>query len=230
MCCLSLAACTGEDGDNGGGNGAGSNGPDVIVPGSPGEQASTVPADEAAKNAGEPDRSDKPNDADVEYVQMMIPHHRQAIVMTDLVEGRAKNDAVKRIAGRIDAAQDAEITMMTTWLKDFGQEVPADDEGGHGDPDEHGDHGGHGEHGGHDHADMPGMATPEQLRELRAAKGTEFDRMFLTLMITHHEGALTMAEKELANGVEARAITMAQDVMTSQTNEIAHMKRIRNNL
>ncbi|RZQ59620.1 DUF305 domain-containing protein [Amycolatopsis suaedae] len=172
----------------------------VIVPGKPGEPGTVVPSQDAAKHQQTP----QPNDADVNYMTMMIPHHQQAIVMTDLVADHDAGPVVRAIAGRIAAAQGAEITVMTQWLTGYGKA-----------PDAHAHHG--------DHA-MPGMATPQQLDALRAARGPEFDRQFLALMITHHEGAVTMARQQLAQGVEPRAQEMAQDVITGQTAEIERMR------
>ncbi|RSM77557.1 DUF305 domain-containing protein [Amycolatopsis sp. WAC 01375] len=180
----------------------------VIVPGRPGEQAGTgVPG---------PVNRDQPNEADVEYMTMMIPHHQQAKVMTDLVPGKTANEQIRAIAGRISVAQDGEIAMMKTWLADRGKPVP-----GAG----HGDHG-----GGHDHALMPGMATEAQLADLRAANGVAFEKLFLDLMIAHHQGALTMAETQLGKGVEIKAQEMAQEVVTGQTAEIERMKNMRSKL
>ncbi|PXY28378.1 DUF305 domain-containing protein [Prauserella muralis] len=172
--------------------------PGVIVPGRPGEQASVVPPEKA----GEHQQVTKPSEADVRYMTMMIPHHEQAITMTDLVPARARSERVKAIASRIAASQDAEIAAMTTWLEQHG----------------------HAGHTAHQHGLMPGMATPEQLDALRAAKGAEFDRQFLRLMITHHEGALTMARDQLAHGLEPQAVAMAQEVLTGQVDEIEHMR------
>ncbi|MFF5992225.1 DUF305 domain-containing protein [Prauserella flavalba] len=199
---LALAGCTAEEAPPEGQQ-AGS---DVIVPGKPGEQAKVVPGSEAA----EQQQAVRPNDADRQYMTNMIPHHQQAITMTDLAARHATSEQVKGIAGRIAASQEAEISVMESWLQEFGQSGS--------------EHGGHGEHGAHDHALMPGMATPEQLDALRAARGAEFDRQFLQLMITHHQGALTMAEQQLGNGIEPRAIAMAQEIITGQTDEIEHMR------
>ncbi|MBP2181398.1 DUF305 domain-containing protein [Amycolatopsis magusensis] len=185
----------------------------VLIPGKPGESATAVPPGEAARHQQNVTLSE----ADVTYVTNMIPHHRQALVMTALVAERASDERVRGVAGRIDAAQGGEIAMMSGWLTEHGKPVPPEDTGGHA---------GHGSHGGHDHATMPGMATPEQLEALRAAKGTDFDRLFLELMIRHHEGALTMAEQQLASGVNDRAQEMAQEVITGQTAEIERMRAI----
>lgn len=182
--------------------------PGVIVPQGPGDKARVVPADEAAEQAGQV----RVSDADIDYMRMMIPHHEQAVVMTDLVADRAESAQVKSIAGRIAAAQEGEIAMMESWLDEHAGEGAQD----------HGETGAHGGHAGHD--DMPGMATEEQLDALRAATGEDFDRLFCELMITHHEGALTMAEDYLPRGIEPRALAMAQEVVTTQTAEIEHLR------
>lgn len=174
----------------------------VIVPGKPGEQAGT--------GTPGPVNRDQPNEADVEYMTMMIPHHQQAKVMTDLVPGKTANEQIRAIAGRISVAQDGEVVMMKTWLSDRGKPVPGEGHGGH-----------------HDHALMPGMATDAQLAELRAASGVAFEKLFLDLMIAHHTGALTMAETQLGKGVEIKAQEMAQEVITGQTAEIERMKTMR---
>jgi uncharacterized protein (DUF305 family) len=166
----------------------------------------------------EPHQDRSPTEADVRYVKMMIPHHEQAITMTDLVADRASDQQVRAIAGRIADAQDGEIAVMRDWLSRYGTHSE------HRSHDTAGTPGAPGEHG---HGLMPGMATPGQLDALRAASGAEFDRMFLDLMIAHHEGALTMAEHELAQGVQTRAIEMAQDVIASQSTEIERMRAVR---
>ncbi|HET6286431.1 MAG TPA: DUF305 domain-containing protein [Amycolatopsis sp.] len=180
----------------------------VIVPGRPGEQAGT--------GAPGPVNRDQPNDADVEYMTMMVPHHQQAKVMTDLVPGKTANEQIRAIAGRISVAQDGEVAMMKAWLADRGKPVPGEGHAGHG--------------GGHEHALMPGMATEAQLADLRAANGVAFERLFLDLMIAHHQGALTMAETQLGKGVEIKAQEMAQEVITGQTAEIERMKSMRSKL
>ncbi len=180
----------------------------VIIPGKPGEQAGTG-------SPGPVNRA-QPNDADVEYMTMMIPHHRQAKVMTGLVPGKTANEQLKAIAGRISVAQDGEVAMMKTWLSDRGKPVPGEGHAGHG--------------GGHDHALMPGMATEAQLADLRAASGPAFEKLFLDLMIAHHQGALTMAETQLGKGVEIKAQEMAQEVITGQSAEIERMKTMRGKL
>ncbi|MEV8531643.1 DUF305 domain-containing protein [Streptomyces sp. NPDC051211] len=175
-------------------------GPAVIAPGKPGEKSRTLAPEQAAEER--PD--DSPNAADFTYVQRMIEHHRQALTMSALAPERASADPVKRLAERIAAAQQPEIGAMEGWL----QKHPAPGGGT----------------GGHDHAGMPGMATEAQLAELRAAKGGAFDRLFLTLMIAHHEGALKMAGEALSGGNNAAVEEMANDVVAQQSAEIHRMQ------
>lgn len=149
----------------------------VVLPGKPGDPGTIVPGGQAKKF------ETKPNQADIDYVTMMIPHHEQAKIMTDLVAAKSSDEQVRSLAGRIEVSQDGEVTLMKDWLKNAGQPVPG---------------------AGHEHATMPGIATPAQLDALRAATGKDFERMFLALMIAHHQGALTMADGQLANGPTRR--------------------------
>ena len=178
-------------------------GPSVIVPGKPGEANQKMSAEEAARQRAE---DDSPNSADVAYARMMIEHHQQALEMTELAPDRAESAKVKALAERITAAQGPEITAMKGWLKDHGKTEKAEK------PD------------GHDHTSMPGMATEAQLRKLRAAQGKAFDQLFLTLMITHHEGAITMATDVKGQGNNIRIEEMADEVVAQQTSEITRMR------
>jgi uncharacterized protein (DUF305 family) len=179
---------------------AGSTAP-VIAPGRPGEQARTLSPQEAATAVPSPTA----NAADVKYVQDMILHHRQALDMALLAPNRAESALLKSLAERISAAQGPEIQYMTSWLRDLEQEVP----------DHH-----------TAHAGMPGMATPEQLEALKAAKGADFDRRFLQLMIDHHLGAIKMSEQVLTNGSHGRIEELATDVSVGQSAEIRRMREM----
>lgn len=181
-------------------------GPSVLVPGGPGEANRTLSAQEAA---GRRVDDDTPNAADRAYARRMIEHHAQALEMTELVPDHAESGSVRRLAARIAAAQGPEIEVMKSWLKTNGAE---DDAGGGS--------GG----GGHEHASMPGMATEAQLEKLRAARGKAFDQLFLSLMISHHEGAITMAVEVKAEGNNGRIGEMADDVVAEQTSEITRMQ------
>ncbi|WP_199485311.1 DUF305 domain-containing protein [Actinomadura craniellae] len=184
----------------------------MIAPGKPGEPNQTVlrgPSSEAPPTA-----------ADVRFVQMMIPHHEQALTMSALAPGQAADAKIKSLADRIDKTQTVEISAMQAWLK---RRAPGPTQGGHG---------GHAGHGGggataNPHANMPGMATEAQLAQLRAARGAEFDRLFLTLMITHHQGALKMARELLAATPGDQTVqTLAKDVLSSQNAEIGRMNAL----
>ncbi|MFF8913992.1 DUF305 domain-containing protein [Streptomyces sp. NPDC015032] len=176
-------------------------GPSVVAPGKPGEPARTLSVEEAAKAAGD----DTPNSADFRYAQMMIQHHAQALEMTGLAPARSGSTAVKRLAERITAGQKPEIGAMEGWLKHNGGEKRKN---------------------GHDHSAMPGMATPAQLEQLRTAEGTDFDKLFLKLMITHHQGAITMATEVLSQGNNVQVEEMAGDVVAQQTVEIDRMRAL----
>jgi len=196
---LALTGC--DSGSDDGPKAAGGTGPSVLVPGKPGEANRTMSAEEAAEHRAQ---DDSPNAADVSYAQMMIVHHAQALEMTALVPGRSASASVKALAERISAAQKPEIAVMRSWLTSYKK--PQNPQG----------------HAGH--AAMPGMATDAQLAALRAAKGAAFDRLFLTLMITHHEGAITMATDVKSQGNNIQAEEMADDVVAQQTSEIGRMR------
>lgn len=197
---LASAGCDTGGGDGGSKDRAGGGG-SVVAPGRPGEPARTLSASEAAKEAG----VDTPNSADVRYVQMMIRHHTQALELTELVPSRSASAPVKRLAERVTAAQQPEIGAMKGWLTRHGRTEGS---------------------GEHDHAGMPGMATADQLKRLRAAKGAAFDTLFLKLMITHHQGAVTMATEVLSEGNNVQVEEMAGDVVAQQTTEIGRMRAL----
>lgn len=199
---LAVLGLTGCDSDTDDTGSAATSGPSVIAPGGPGEANRTLSAEEAAQQRAE---DDSPNSADVSYVRMMIEHHAQALEMTDLVPDRAESPKIVKLAERIAAAQRPEIGAMKGWLKTHGKAAGS---GGHD----------------HDHATMPGMATQAQLKNLRAADGKAFDQLFLTLMITHHEGAITMATEVKGQGNNIRVEEMADDVVAQQTSEITRMR------
>jgi uncharacterized protein (DUF305 family) len=150
------------------------------------------------------------NDADVEFAQMMILHHQGALDMAVAAEGRAKTEAVQDIAARIQFAQQPEIDLMTSWLEAWGEEPPSGED----------DMGGMDHSGGH-----TGMADADQMQQLEDA-GPEFDRMFLEMMIVHHQGAITMAEEQQANGENPQAIELAGTIVADQSDEIAEMEQL----
>jgi len=180
----------------------------IVQPGAPGEPARELTAEEAVEIA---DTSYSP--ADVRFMQDMIPHHHQALEMAALVEGRTNNRELIDVAARIDATQRDEIAFMQEWLAERGERVP--------DPTAH--------HAMHMHHEMAGMATPEQMAELAAAEGVAFDRLFLTLMITHHEGAITMVEElleEPGSAYDPLLFEFTADVTNDQAAEIQRMNAL----
>jgi uncharacterized protein (DUF305 family) len=215
---LAVPACTGDEGDGGGQ--AGTSGPSVIAPGKPGEDNKTLSPEEAKSAVPK----SKANEADVAFMRDMVMHHSQAVVMTDLAKTRAASGPVKGIAKRIAGAQRAEIDMMNLWLKRHGHE-PLMVPGAKGYQEGHGHGGHHGMPDSHgDHEGMPGMATQKQLDELAAASGAKFDELFLKLMITHHEGALTMSREVQRKGSDTRVQEIADEIIATQTAEITKMK------
>ena len=143
-------------------------------------------------------------------MQGMIGHHAQAIEMTTLLKTRTERQDMKLLALRIEVSQTDEIRMMRHWLSDRGQEVPS-------------------EHAHHAHGAklMPGMLTPDEIGQLTAAKGAEFDRLFLQFMIKHHEGAVVMVKDLLAQpgaAQEAEVFAFASDVEADQQMEINRMR------
>ncbi|MFF3443940.1 DUF305 domain-containing protein [Streptosporangium sp. NPDC002721] len=167
----------------------------VIIPGGPGETGRTA---RPGENLGESEA--RVTAADVRFAEGMIPHHRQALEMAALVPDRSSSPVLRRLAERITAAQRPEIAAMTSWLKAAGR--PA------------------GEHGGHDDHALP----LEDMNRLRAARGTAFDTLFLNLMITHHEAAVTMAGLQLREGGDRIMLATAKDVVSGQGIEIARMR------
>jgi uncharacterized protein (DUF305 family) len=155
--------------------------------------------------------------ADVRFMTGMIGHHAQALVMAKLAPTHGASPAVQTLAARIINAQQDEIAIMQQWLRDRGQPVAEVHINGlelmvHG-----ADHALH----------MPGMLTPEQLRELDRARGAEFDRLFLTYMIQHHRGAVTMVHdlfRTHGAGQDEAVFKFASDVQVDQTTEIARME------
>ncbi|MEU8773845.1 DUF305 domain-containing protein [Streptomyces sp. NPDC048606] len=195
-----LLTLTGCRDDGAGARGAREGGAVVVAPGRPGEPARTLSPEQAARER--PD--DSPNAADLTYVRHMIEHHRQALTMSALAPERASAEAVRRLAERITTAQRPEIEAMSRWLDRHPGPTP--------DP------------GAHDHSTMPSMATPAQLEELTGARGADFDRLFLRLMTTHHEGALKMAGEALAAGNNVAVEEMATELVATQTAEIHRMR------
>ncbi|MFE9693569.1 DUF305 domain-containing protein [Micromonospora sp. NPDC005806] len=174
--------------------------PPVIVPGRPGEPAVTRPAQEVRDTS-----TPRYNSLDVWFVRMMIPHHQQAVEMAALAPDRAADPRIRAVADRIQAAQQPEIGVLRAWLAARGlpAEVP-----------------------GHDHGTMRGMQSPEAMRQLAAARGADFDRLFVRMMTEHHEGAVVMATDLLKVGVDQTMQEFANSVAAEQSVEITRMREL----
>lgn len=180
---------------------------------SPNEEASDAPTDAASQSAmnhGSMDHGDTskaPDSAahnadDVMFAQMMLPHHEQAIVMSDIMLEKSDIPAnVTAMATQIKDAQGPEITTLTGWLKAWNAPTDA--------PMDH---------------EMDGMMSEDDLNKLRAATGTDAAKLFLTQMIEHHEGAVDMAEDEIEDGKNGDAVAMAKSIVDSQQKEIDQMR------
>jgi uncharacterized protein (DUF305 family) len=157
--------------------------------------------------------------ADVHFMAGMIPHHAQAVKMAALVPARSTREDVRILAERMAVAQADEISLIQQWLRDRGEDVPPADATHHTM-----------NHGGMVHGMlMPGMLTDAEMAQLAGASGTEFDRLFLTLMIRHHQGALVMVDELFASAGAAQddfIFKFASDVYADQTTEIHHMQQI----
>ena len=168
------------------------------------------------------------NDADIMFAQMMIPHHQQAVEMSEtlLAKEGIPAQVVEFAQGVIDA-QGPEIDRMNAMLEAWDQQ-PVTDSGGMGTMDEMGGMD-HGEMGGMDHGEMGGMSgmmSQEDMTALEEAQGTEAARLYLEQMTAHHEGAVDMAREEVADGQNPHAITLAEQVISDQEAEISQMKQM----
>ncbi|GAB3601716.1 DUF305 domain-containing protein [Kineococcus gypseus] len=206
---LALAACGGEDSGSMGSMDHSSMGASSEASPSAGATAETSPGSSAAAEH---------DDQDVQFAQMMLVHHRGAIEMAQMAPERASSPQVKELAASIDAAQQPEIEQMTSWLQAWGEPVEA------GSSMEGMDHSMHGSStsGG----SMPGTMSEEQMTQLNAATGADFDRVFLQMMIEHHTGAVQMAETEQRDGLNPQALELADSIVTSQSAEIARMQQM----
>jgi uncharacterized protein (DUF305 family) len=183
--------------------------PVVVQPGAPGKPSKRLPPSTTAKL---PPRSH----AEVEFMQGMIMHHAQAVEMTALISSHTENKDLRSLGARINSSQSDEIKFMKRWLAARGEPFTMVMHGMGGM-----------DMSSHPMALMPGMLTPEQMEALRQAKDAEFDRLFLTGMIQHHNGALTMV-KDLFDtagaGQDAEVFNFATDVDSGQRAEIRIMQ------
>jgi len=177
----------------------------IVQPGAPGQPTRTLDAATATEIA-----KTQYSPADVQFMQDMIPHHHQAIEMSVLVAERTNNPDVIDAAGRIQSSQGDEIEFMQQWLAERGEDAP--------DPTAH-----HHMHTGHT---MAGMASPEQMAELATSSGTDFDRLFLELMIRHHDGAVKMVKELLEQpgaAYDPVLFEFTSDITNDQAAEIERM-------
>ena len=178
---------------------------------------SSAPTGSGTVQAGAP-ASGPRNAADVAFATDMIPHHAQALAMAKMALTKASNPKVKSLAQRIEAEQIPEISLMSGWLKGWNKPVPDTSMGGM-------DMGGH--NGGHSGGmGMPGMMSAADMAKLNAATGSAFDKLFLTEMITHHTGAVTMSHTELAQGQNGDAMSLAKSIIAGQSKEITEMRAL----
>lgn len=171
---------------------------------------------DSSASSGESSQEASFNDADVTFAQGMIPHHQQAIEMAQLAEDRAASTDVKDLAAKIEAAQAPEIEQLSTWLEQWGEDLPSGDMGGDMSGMDHGS----GE------MSSGGMMSEEDMSDLEGASGDEFDRMFLEMMIEHHSGAIEMAQTEVDEGEHQGAIAMAEEIVSTQQAEIDTMEQL----
>jgi len=195
--------------------------PNIVQPAAPGEAGSELSEQDLEDIEPPPYTA-----ADVGFMQDMIPHHEQAIEMTNLVAERSESEDIALLAGRIEISQKGEIALMNDWLSARGEEPSS--EGSHGGA--YGDHA-MSHHGSHEMSDgelMPGMLTESQFARLSAASGGEFDRLFCDLMIQHHRGALAMVDEQRATGggIEAEGYKVSADIEADQRIEISRMRQV----
>ena len=191
----------------------------IIQPGAPGKSSKVLDASEATNIA-----NTSYIKADVDFLQGMIVHHEQAIVMSEMADERTNNKSILDLASRIDASQKDEINFMESWLKDR-------DEFQDNNLENHQMH--HSHNMMHKHLNMVGMATPKQLDDLNKSKSTDFDRLFLQLMINHHDGALEMVEelkKYPGNTYDPVLNEFVSDLINDQGVEIERMNTLLTNL
>ncbi len=151
----------------------------------------------------------RPDPDDVAFLRDMMVHHSQAIVMAEWARIRARNPSVRALAERIRIGQQPEIDAMRAMLTGWGEPAPDLARGQH-----------------EDHSGMPGMASPVELTALEGSTGTSFDRMFLRLMIRHHQGAVTMSRTLADTGQDLRTGDLAQEIAVTQIKEIATMRKL----
>ncbi|USX44777.1 DUF305 domain-containing protein [Dietzia kunjamensis] len=209
---LALTACAGGGDDTATATDpAGTSADASAEPGTnaPPEPGADAPTDEGERSA-----------ADVMFVRMMIPHHEQAIEMSDIILAKSDIPAdITALAEKIKAEQAPEIDQMTAWLDQWGQPPgPRDGHRGHG--------GGGMPVMGNDMSMMDGMLSADELQQLFDAEGTDAARLYLEQMIAHHEGAIDMAQGEVSDGTYQPTVALARSIIDTQQQEIARMREM----
>jgi len=173
--------------------------------------------DDTSQTASSIPDSEPFNRADVDFATQMIPHHAQALLMVDTASPRPDlSPPLVALVESIRTEQTGEIEQMTDWLQEWGQPIP----------DNPRDHAGMEDGAMDDMAEMPGMASTEEMGELEAAAGPEFEELWLEMMIEHHQGAIEMAGTEVDAGEDADAVSLAEDITLSQAEEIERMQQL----
>lgn len=179
--------------------------------GSPAAPPATSPTTSAATS-----QTTQHNDADVAFLQGMLPHHSQAVAMSQLVAGHTSNPKVIDLANQIAQAQGPEITQMQGFLQSWNvPAAPSGDIAGMPGMNKAG-------------SAMPGMMSDQQMQQLGTVDGATFDTMWLQMMTAHHTGAVTMAQTELRDGQSTEAKSLAQRILNAQRVEITSMKQLLN--
>lgn len=184
-------------------------GPRIVQPGAPGQSSRTFSSTELDQVEGV-----SYTDADVSFMQGMIPHHQQALEMTALVRQHAVTEAVQRMALRMEISQRDEIALISAWLVDRGETIEMSNMGAM-------------QH------EMMGMLTPEQMQTLSETRGMDFDRLFLEGMIQHHRGALAMVTELFSTSGAAQESTIfkfAEEIDADQLMEIERMQGLLNQM
>ena len=193
-----------------------------------GTTAATSSATTSATATSAADEAAAHNDADVMFAQMMIPHHSQAIEMSDMLLAKEGiPEEVTALAEQIKAAQGPEITQLESWLEQWGEPTEMPETGNNDMPgmDEGMDEGMDGMEG-MEGMEMEGMMSEEDMQALSDAQGTDAARLFLEQMIAHHEGAIDMAQTEIEDGQFPDAVEMARTIVDTQQQEIDTMRQL----
>jgi uncharacterized protein (DUF305 family) len=189
----------------------------LLLAGCSGTNGNTSGTSSSAAASSAPAQSAVHNAADVTFAQEMVGHHQQAIDMAKLVPSHSTNTQVKGLASQIENAQGPEIQQMTRWLGQWGatsnsampsmpgMSMPSSTPA---------------------MSSMPSMMSDTDMQKLQQASGAEFDKMFLQMMVSHHQGALDMAKTELANGSNVDAKALAQRIIDTQTAQITQMQHM----